>query len=246
LDIGPLAIQTPGLILLIGIWIATVLIERSANQHGVDASRLNTMIFIGLIAGLVGARLAYAAQYLEVYLQDPLGLVSLNSSALAPMEGVWIGLLAAGIYAARNQMRLWSTLDALTIGFAFFAIALGFSHLASGDAFGRPTDLPWAVDLWGARRHPTQLYEILLAALIFGTIWLLRDRKLFNGFLFLFWLSLFAFSRLGLEAFRGDSLVMFGAFRQAQVVSLLIVLGAMLLMYWLAQRTGRLPPQEDS
>jgi len=66
-------------------------------------------------------------------------------------------------------LPLWPALDALTPGLAAVMIAIGLAHIASGDAFGSPADLPWAIQLWGARRHPTQIYETLAAALIFAS-----------------------------------------------------------------------------
>lgn len=236
LNIGPLAVQMPGLILLLGIWIATLLIERNANRHDSEASRLNSIVFLGLIVGLAAARLLYAIRFSNVYLEDPLGLLSLNPSTLAPVEGALVGILAAGIYAARTKMELWNTLDALTIGFAVFALALGVAHLASGDAFGIPTEVPWAIDLWGASRHPTQIYEILSAGVTLVLIGSLRDRKPFSGFIFLLWIALFALSRMVVEAFRGDSLLVFGSLRQAQLISLMLIVGSMILLYALAHR----------
>ena len=35
--------------------------------------------------------------------------------------------------------------------------------LLSGEAFGAPTSLPWGVPLFGAVRHPTQIYLALAA-----------------------------------------------------------------------------------
>ena len=64
LQLGPLAIQLPGLFLLAGIWFATWLIDREAPRHRVPGAALNTLVFYGLIAGIIGARLAYVSRYL--------------------------------------------------------------------------------------------------------------------------------------------------------------------------------------
>ena len=77
------------------------------------------------------------------------------------------------------------------------------------------------------RRHPTQIYEVLLAVVVFFTIWRLRLKSLAPGILFLAWLSLAAATRLFLEAFRGDSVIAFGALRLPQLLGLAILLAAM-------------------
>lgn len=220
LQIGPLAIQLPGLFLLAGVWVGVSRMDREARRLKLDAEALSNLVLVGLVAGVLGARLAYALRYLDVYLADPLSLLSLNPTTLAAPEGVLIGLLVAAGYAGRRGLPLWPTLDALTPGLAIFSIAVGFSHLASGDAFGAASDLPWAIELWGAQRHPSQVYEVLLGGLILFAVLELRGRLQAGGAVFLSWLGLTATGRLFLEAFRGDSLIVLESFRSAQLGSL--------------------------
>jgi prolipoprotein diacylglyceryltransferase len=104
-----------------------------------------------------------------------------------------------------GSLPLWSTLDALTPFFAVFALGLGLAHLASGSAFGKETTLPWGIELWGAVRHPSQVYEILASLLILGLLWFQRaDAR--PGLHFLTFAALTSgCASLFLEAFRGDS-----------------------------------------
>jgi len=236
LNVGPLAIQAPGLILLLGIWVGTILAEREAARRQLSASKVNNLVLLGLLAGIVGARLGYALRFWEVYWEEPLGLLSLNPSTLAPTEGTLAGLLAVWIYGQRKGLTLWPTLDVLTPGLAAFGVALGISHMASGDAFGAPVSLPWAIKLWGEHRHPSQVYEILLTALVLFALWRLRRWEAFPGFLFLSWLGMTAGSRLFLEAFRGDSALVFGMLRSAQMVSLMVLLLALLGLHQLGRK----------
>jgi len=231
LQIGPLAIQLLGLLLLAGVWLGSSAIERQGRRLKLPVAALSNLLFIGLVAGLLGARLWYAVRFLDVYLDNPLSLLSLNPITLSLPEGVLTGLAAAYWYGRRRDLPLWPTLDALAAGLAVFGVAHGFANLASGDAFGAPSDLPWAIELWGARRHPSQIYEILLAGLTFAAIGELGFRRLFPGFLFLAWAGLASASRLFLEAFRGDSLIVLGTLRLAQLLSLGVLLAAMLAMH---------------
>lgn len=236
LNLGPLAIQVPGLFLIAGIWVALNLAEREASKRGVSSSDISNLVLVGLVAGIIGARVWYAFRFLNVYAENPASLFSLNPSTLATEEGMLTGLVAGLVYAWRKAMPLWSTLDALAPGLAAFWIALGFSNLASGDAFGAPSRLPWAIDLWGEQRHPSQIYEILAAILILWLVWRIKRWNAFPGFLFLSWLGLAAGSRLILEAARGDSLIEFGSLRSAQVVSLGVLVLAMVGLHLLGRR----------
>ncbi len=242
LQVGPLAVQLPGLFLLAGVWVGVSLMEREARRLKLDSAVLSNMVLIGLVAGVLGARLAYALRFIEVYLDAPLGLISLNPSTLSAPEGALIGLLVAAGYAARRGLPLWPTLDALAPGLATFSIAVGFSHLASGDAFGAESDLPWAIELWGAQRHPSQIYEVVLGGLILFAVLELRGRLSGDGALFLVWVGLSAAGRLFLEAFRGDSVVVFGSLRSAQLVSLVLLALALIGLHLRVRSPGRSRP----
>ena len=97
------------------------------------------------------------------------------------------------------------------------------------EAYGYETNLPWAMYIDGAYRHPTFLYEFIWNILVF--IWLLRQRrhKKFEGEIVLWYFILYSLGRFFIEALRTDSL-MLGPLRVAQVISILIaVMGVYLL-----------------
>ena len=138
---------------------------------------------------------------------------------LDPFAGARIALAAAAIYIYRKQLSVWATLDALTPLLAVMAIAIGISHFASGSAFGKPTELPFGIQLWGDVRHPSQIYEIIFASLTLVAIMFI-DRTRWSqipGNTFLTFIALTAFSRLVLEAFRGDSILIGSGYRAAQI-----------------------------
>ena len=49
LQVGPLAIQAPGLILLLGLWLGLALAERTAHYWGVPGKTLYNLAFMALI-----------------------------------------------------------------------------------------------------------------------------------------------------------------------------------------------------
>ena len=241
IQIGPLAIQAPGLILIAGLWIGLTIAERRAHRLGENPGHLYNIVYIMLIAGVIGARLSYAVTYPDAFFENPLSLISLNPGLLDPLAGGLISLGAVAIYLFRKRIPLWSTLDGLTPLLAVLGIAIGISHFASGSAFGNPTHMPWGIELWGAIRHPTQIYESILAASILIII-LLLDRTSWNstpGNLFLSFISLTAISRLFLEAFRGDSMLFGNGLRIAQVVSWLVLAACLGLLGWRNQRSNQ-------
>lgn len=227
IQIGPALLQLPGLILLAGVWAGLNVSEKAASRVSLSPAALHNLVFYGLLAGLLGARLTYALRHLNAYLIDPLGLFALTPSTLLIEGGLLIGALTALLYGRRQRLPLRPSLDALAPGLALFMIAVHLANLASGDAFGAPADLPWAIELWGARRHPSQIYEALAALVIFG---LVRKRPDGSGVTFLLLAALSAAARVFLEAFRGDSAVGFADLRAAQVLGLVVLA---LALWWL-------------
>ena len=238
LRLGPFLLQLPLLALLVGVWIGSALTEKEAARHNLSPGILNNLIFVGLIAGIVGARLAYAARYLQIYLENPLSLLALNVNTLAGLDGLLIGVAAAAFYGWRKKLPLRLTLDALALGLAAFMVALGVAHFLSGDAFGAPARLPWSIDLWSEYRHPSQVYETLAALGIFFVAYKKPFSRAGDGINFLLVLALSLAARIFLEAFRGDSVTWPGGFRTAQVVGLIVLAFTMYTMRMWAQ-SGR-------
>ncbi len=228
LQIGPLALQTPGLMYLLGLWFGLSLAEKFAPKRGISPDTLNNLVFTGLIAGIAGARLGYVIQYPEAFLASPLSLFSPNPGLLDPFSGFAAALIAALVYGAHKKLEIWHTLDALTPFFAVFMIGAALANAASGAAFGMETSLPWGIELWGATRHPTQFYELggaILILLVLGPRF--KDTPTPAGTIFLTFLALTSAARLFFEAFRGDSALILGGIRTIQIAAWLVLAGAL-------------------
>ena len=235
LQIGPLAIQLPGLLLILGVWLGSLLSERSSRTLGLSPAAMSNMIFYALIGGILGARLGYVIRFLDLYLEAPLGILALNPNTLSPLEGIVSGAIVAIVYGQRSRLPFWQTLDALAPGLAVFRIFLALAQLASGDAFGAESDLPWSIELWGARRHPTQVYSLIFAGLTLLVVLRLLRAEPIPGFAFLIFTGLAAIGGFIVEAFRSDSLIIFSFLRSAQVVYLGLVVIVLLLLHWRAR-----------
>jgi prolipoprotein diacylglyceryltransferase len=228
LQLGPLAMPVAPLTLLAGVWVALWAAEKEALRLGLSAERVNTLALAGLVAGLVGARLAYVVRFASVYAADPFSALSPNPATLSAPEGLVMGLTAMAAYGFWRALPLRPTLDAFAPALAVMAIALAVANLASGDAFGAPARLPWSLFLWDDYRHPTQVYALIAAALALGAWWLSR-RALAPGVHFLLTLALLAAATVFVEAFRGDSLLV-ADWRVTQLGGLAILAACLLLI----------------
>lgn len=226
-NIGPLAVPTAAILLLVGFWIGLELAEKQAEQFGAHARHIDNLTLAGIAAGLVGARVIYLAQVPQAFLDSPLSLFSPRPEMLDAAGGMISAALAGAFYIWKQRLDVGKTLDALTTLLAVQAVTLGVSHFASGDAFGAPAELPWSISLWGTMRHPSQVYETLAALLIGWLVWpggrIARSSREHAGLRWWAFLALSAAARLVLESFRGDSTLVLGMFRQAQVAAWIVL-----------------------
>lgn len=206
LQIGSFSLPLPSLIIIIGIWLGFTLSEHRASHYGINKNQLGNLLLLALVTGLIGARLAYVIRYPSAFYSNPLDIFSRNPGLLDTYGGILIAGITFLIYIQRKSLPLLSTLDSLTPALAVMGVALGLSHLASGDFFGSPTNLPWAIELWGEARHPTQIYEIISAIIIFLII--IQSKLVLKSYIpgtvFLIFIAFSATAHIFIAAFRGD------------------------------------------
>ena len=232
LQLGPLALPVPGLILILGLWLGITLAEKLAVHRKVNPNHLYNLVFSALVGGLLSARIIAVLQSPWAFQGNFLEIFSLNAGLLDVPGGISGGILIAVIYGSRKNLPFWETMDALTPALGVMLLALALSNLSSGHGFGMPTDLPWGIALAGDLRHPSQIYEGLAAGCIL--LWILRGaarQQPAPGNLFLDFTILAAATRLFLETFRGDSLLIFTNIRAPQVLAWLVLAAALSLYY---------------
>ncbi len=223
------------LLVLLSAWVGLSLAERRASRSPINLDRLSNLILWSLVGFLAGGRVFFAVEHLSAFLPSPLSLFALSPSMFDPWGGLAIALVVAYAYGQRNHLPLWPALDALTPFLASLSVGLALSHLASGQAFGQATTVPWAIEQWGALRHPTQIYETLAALATLIVVLLQKSTPPYGRQFFLF-AALTATSRLIIEGFRGDSLLVFQVVRLAQIIAWICLAGALVGLDWTANQ----------
>jgi len=127
------------------------------------ATRLGAGYFAALVAGAVpGAWLAGSLNTVR----------SAQPSLSHSVAGALVGAIV-GVEIYKRVRKLQGSTGTLFVGPFAAGVAVGrlgcfFTGLPDA-TFGRPTSLPWAVDLGdGVGRHPVQLYESLAMCLFLG------------------------------------------------------------------------------
>ncbi|MCA9968957.1 MAG: prolipoprotein diacylglyceryl transferase, partial [Anaerolineales bacterium] len=137
-------------------------------------------------------------------------------------------------YGRYHQLPPLATLDALIPGLITGLVILSLADFVGGPGFGKLTSMPWGITQFGVRRHPVQLYEILVGGLALLVWWQLRGDALRPGQRFYLVTALYSGGRLFVDAFRENAWLADNGVHLLQVVALVVMLAAM----WLLGREG--------
>jgi len=222
IHLGPLTLAWHGLTIALGIGVGAFVASRWATRRGIPSQPLQTFAAIAAGGGLIGGRLFYVAEH---------GGPLLDTRGFTFDGGFILAGLAMAAYVRRTRMDT-RLLDAAAFGLPL-GVAIGrVGDIINGEHYGSRSDFFLAVRnsnpdaLTPDPRVAFQnggLYEVLLASLIFGLVWIARDRLPRPGDLAWLVVALFGIGRF-LEFFlRDDSPVLALGLSNAQWTSLVLV-----------------------
>jgi prolipoprotein diacylglyceryl transferase len=215
LSLGPLDLRGYGLMIALGVLAAVWLGQRRWADKGGDPEEIVTIAMFAVPAGLVGARIYHVMTDWQAYQGRWVDVVKIWEGGLGIPGGMALGVVVGLLVAHRRGIRIPVILDAVVPALPL-AQAIGrWGNWFNQELFGRPTDLPWGLEIDPARRppeyadqatfHPTFLYESMwnLALCVF-LIWLNRTGRLRPGYLLGAYVGGYFLARLGLEMLRVD------------------------------------------
>lgn len=257
-QLGPVPVRAYALCILCGIVIAYFLTVKRYAQRGGNSALVADMALWGIPFGIVGARLYHVMTDWPTYFGPGgrglgaafeiwSGGIGIWGAAAGGMLGIWIA-------CRRNNVLLPPVLDALAPGFAFAQAAGRFGNWFNQELFGRPTDLPWGLEIAPEHRpvgyteyttfHPTFLYESLWClAMGFVVIWADRRFSMGHGRVAALYVALYCVGRLVFELVRIDSASLILGIRVNVFTSILVGLAA--LTYVVVSARSR-PGRESS
>ena len=230
--IGTLPIRWYGLLISSAILIGVLLASREVEKQGLNVDHFLNVILVSVPCAIIGARLFYVIFRWDYYRLHPWESVMTWKGGLAIHGGV-IGGLLAGYFMCRRYRLSFPQLADIVAPSLILGQAIGrWGNFFNQEAYGYPTNLPWAMYIAGAYRHPTFLYESIWNLLIFALLlWLRRQPNIKAGDIFLAYMAGYSVGRFFIEGLRTDSL-MFGPFRAAQLVSIVAVVGVLIYRFW--------------
>jgi phosphatidylglycerol---prolipoprotein diacylglyceryl transferase len=242
--IGSVPIHTYGFLIAIGFLVAVLVIRILCKKSNLDIEKTLDFTFWLLLVGFIGARILFIITKWGDFAADPADMFKVWEGGLVFLGGPLLCIPFAIWYMKKNQLPLWKTMDVLIPGLVINHMFGRFGCLSAGCCYGKPTGGDWGIrlysdlvdhDLQGVPLHPTQLYEAGgLFILFLGLLWVFK-KKSFDGQVVLTYFMAYPIIRSIIEIFRGDLIrgfVIDGILSTSQFLSILIFLGATVVLVW--------------
>jgi prolipoprotein diacylglyceryl transferase len=250
-SLGPLVIHFYALMYLVGIAAAIVITRRRWRAAGGDPDLVGEIALWSVPAGIVGGRI-----YFDI--TTPMDVPHVWYGVFAVWDGglgVWGGIFLATVVGCwrlrRNKVSVAVFMDAVAPA---LLVAQGIGRIGNyfnKELFGRPTTLPWGLEipyqyrvaggipdkyLNAATFQPTFLYELIFDFAWAGVlIWLGHHRKIKPPGLFALYVFGYSAYRIFEESLRVDSSVyILGLRLNMYIATVLAIIG--LVWFWRSQR----------
>ena len=246
-----------GTAILLGFWIAA----REAKRTGQNPENYLDMGIIGVIAGIVGARLYYVIFSWDMYKDNLLDIFNLREGGLAIYGGVIAAVISVLVLAKVKHLSAPQIFDTIAMALLNGQMLGRWGNFFNREAFGGYTDSLFAMRLpldavrssdvtEQMRRHieridgvsyiqvhPTFLYESLWCMVLLIILFAYRKHKKYEGELFLMYLFGYGLGRFWIEGLRTDQLLLPGVgIAVSQLLAGPIVVGTGAAMLYLRKK----------
>ncbi len=243
-----------GIVIAIGLAVGIIMATKEAKRTGQKEDDYLDMALFCVIFAVIGARLYYVIFEWGYYKDHLLTIFNTRQGGMAIYGGIIGAVITAYVVSRVKKKSYGQMLDTACMGLVAGQIIGRWGNFFNREAFGDYTDgilamqLPvssvrtneitqkmWehVVTLNGIsyiQVHPTFLYEGLWNALVLVLLFLYRDRKRFQGELFLLYIVGYACGRVWIEGLRTDQLILGNTgIPVSQLLSAVIVVVAVLV-----------------
>jgi phosphatidylglycerol:prolipoprotein diacylglycerol transferase len=236
-------IYSYGFFLLLALIFAVLVLYWQLGKRRLTTKKIFDNILWTILGGLIGARLFFVLFHFGFYLGNPREILRVWHGGL-DFFGAFLGGFAVLIFwlLIRKKKEFWGWLDAVIVALTSgYAIATIGAFLLGSD-YGRPSNVSWSVIFPSlsdnVSRHPTQIYDFVVSALILVFLIFASDSKIFlkrQGLIFFLGLFLLSLSRFAIEFFREPDIILWQnkiEFTSVHLLSLVLLLCGVVGIIW--------------
>jgi phosphatidylglycerol---prolipoprotein diacylglyceryl transferase len=155
IELGPITLYSYGLMMALGFLAAYTVLYKEHQRLKLDVNIAGTLIIVGLVSGVVGAKILFIIGEWGRFVDDPLGLI-FSPAGLVWYGGFIGGLAAMFYYIKKKKLPVLKYLDMIGMGGMIgYAVGRLGCHLSGDGDYGIPTDLPWGTIYANGTYKPT-------------------------------------------------------------------------------------------
>lgn len=226
---GSLEIRWYGVLMAVSVLVGTYLALTEAKRRGLHEDHVYNLALIGAPLGWIGARIWYVVWNWDYYSQNLKEIPAIWHGGLAFHGGILTAIIVGFVYTRVKELSFWQLADLFAPSIILGQAIGRWGNYFNQEAYGYPTNLPWAMYIDGAWRHPTFLYESIWDFGVFIYLWLIRKKQKYAGEIFLKYLLWYSVGRFIVEGFRMDSFWV-GPFRLEQLLSIGLIIFSLIMM----------------
>lgn len=162
-----LEVRWYGILIASAVVIGTILAIKEAKRKGISEDTILDLLLFVLPAAIIGARLHYVLFSWDNYKNNLIEILNIRGGGLAIHGAVIAGVIVGLIFAKVKKISFWELADIIAPSLILGQSIGRWGNYANQEAYGGPTDLPWAIVVDGVKVHPTFLYESIWNLLVF-------------------------------------------------------------------------------
>jgi phosphatidylglycerol---prolipoprotein diacylglyceryl transferase len=247
--LGPIQVHWYGIIIGSGLALALYLAIREGNRRGLPKETFADLMIWAIPIAIISARIYYVLFEWGYYSKHVGEIPKIWNGGIA-IHGALIGsVITVYVFSRARDISFWKITD-IAAPSLILGQAIGrWGNFMNQEAHGREVSRTFLENLHlpkfiinqmyinGTYYHPTFLYESVWDFAGFILLMSLRRVNLRRGELFLSYLIWYSIGRFFVEGMRTDSLMLTANLRMAQMISIVLVVGAMIILLY-RRKTG--------
>jgi phosphatidylglycerol:prolipoprotein diacylglycerol transferase len=158
-EVGPLRINSFGLMLGIGFILGSYILSLELKRKKLDPNLASNITIIAVVFGILGAKILHVIEHTFEYWGTPLLDIKgqlFSFSGLTWYGGLILGMVAITVYVSRKKVPFLKVWDGLGVALILaYGVARLGCHFAGDGDYGIPTKLPWGTIYANGTAKPT-------------------------------------------------------------------------------------------
>ncbi|WP_218119776.1 prolipoprotein diacylglyceryl transferase [Pelagirhabdus alkalitolerans] len=247
IDVGPITVYWYAVIIVAGVVAGLWLATKESVRLGLSNELFSDLLMWALPIAIISARLYYVLFEWRAFVgREWWSIFAVWEGGIA-IHGALIGsVITAYIFAQKRNIPFFKIADIAAPGIIIGQAIGRWGNFMNQEAHGGPVSdaayenfiqyLPAFIEnqmvIDGVLYHPTFLYESLWNIAVLAGLLILRRYNPLRGEVFIHYVIWYSVGRFFIEGLRTDSLYIFGILRTAQVISILLIIGGILLLIY--------------